>query len=115
MIAEDDPKIRDLFSKVLKSQGYDTVEAKDGEQAIKIYDDLQEKPNIIVLDFRMPKVDGLEVTKEILKRDPTTNILMITGDPRVNQKYLFDTGVKFKAKPVRMEEFLSEIQLFAKI
>jgi hypothetical protein len=40
---------------------------------------------------------------------------MITGDPRINQKYLFDTGIKFKAKPVRMDEFLSEIQLFTKI
>lgn len=115
MIAEDDPKIRNLFSKVLRSKGYDTVEAKDGEQAIKIYDDLREKPDIIVLDFRMPKVNGLEVTKEILKRDPSTNILMITGDPRINRKYLFDTGIKFKAKPVRMDDFLSEIQLFTQI
>ena len=61
------------------------------------------------------KVDGLEVTKEILKRDPSTNILMITGDPRINQKYLFDNGIKFKSKPVRMDDFLSEIQLFAQL
>ncbi len=115
MIAEDDPKIRSLFSKVLRSRGYDTVEAKDGEQAIKIYDDLKEKPDIIVVDFRMPKINGLEVTKEILKRDPSTNILMITGDPRINRKYLFDSGIKFKAKPVRMDDFLSEIQLFARL
>lgn len=115
MIAEDDPKIRNLFSKVLRSKGYDTVEAKDGEQAIKIYDDLLEKPDIIVVDYRMPKVNGLEVTKEILKRDPSTNILMITGDPRISKKTFPDNGIKFKAKPVRMDEFLSEIQLFAKI
>jgi DNA-binding NtrC family response regulator len=63
----------------------------------------------------MPKMNGLEVTKELLKRDPTTNILMITGDPRVNQNAISNTGIRFKCKPVRMEEFLSEIRSIAQV
>ena len=63
----------------------------------------------------MPKVNGLEVTREILKRDPSSNILMITGDPRVNRKKIVNSGIRFKSKPVRMDEFLSEIQSIAQI
>ncbi|NHK31529.1 MAG: response regulator, partial [Asgard group archaeon] len=115
LIAEDDPQIRGLFSKILISRGYDTIEATDGEEVIKIYDELSVKPEIIVVDFSMPKMNGLEVTKELLKRDPTTNILMITGDPRVNQSAISNTGIRFKYKPVRMEEFLSEIRSIAQV
>jgi DNA-binding response OmpR family regulator len=115
LIAEDDPQIRGLFSKILISRGYDTIEATDGEEVIKIYDELSVKPEIIVVDFSMPKMNGLEVTKELLKRDPTTNILMITGDPRVNQNAISNTGIRFKYKPVRMEEFLSEIRSIAQV
>ncbi|NHJ40648.1 MAG: response regulator [Asgard group archaeon] len=115
LIAEDDPQIRGLFSKILVSRGYDTIEATDGEEAIKIYDELLVKPEIIVVDFSMAKMNGLELTKEILKRDPTTNILMITGDPRVNQNTISNTGIRFKYKPVRMEEFLSEIRSIVQV
>lgn len=115
MIAEDDPLIRNLFRKILQQKGYDTVEAVDGEEAIRMWDDLCEKPDIIIVDYRMPKVNGLEVIREILDRDPRSNILMITGDPRINQDTMTDTGIKIKSKPVKMEEFLSEIRSIAQI
>ncbi|MHA1505359.1 MAG: response regulator [Candidatus Heimdallarchaeota archaeon] len=109
LIAEDDPHIRNLFKKILKNKGYDTIEARDGEQALEIYDTLSEKPDIIVLDFRMPKINGLEVIKEILNRDPESNILMISGDPCINQLDLTNSHIRFKEKPVKMDDFLSEI------
>ncbi|MHA1211546.1 MAG: response regulator [Candidatus Heimdallarchaeota archaeon] len=115
MIAEDDPKIRSLFKQILLSKGYDTVVATDGEQAVRIYDSLKEKPDIIIVDFRMPKLNGLEVTKEILQRDPTMSILMITGDPQVNHNTCVKNGIRYKSKPVRMDEFLQEIRSIAEI
>ena len=115
LIAEDDPLIRNLFKEILKSKGYDIIVAVDGEDALKVYTELKEKPDIIVLDFKMPKRDGLQVTQEILQRDPSSNILMITGDPRVDQQELVSRGVIFKEKPVRMDDFLREIQCIAQI
>lgn len=115
LIAEDDPLIRNLFKEILKSKGYDIIVAVDGEDALKVYTELKEKPDIIVLDFKMPKKDGLEVSKEILQRDPSSNILMITGDPRVDQNELHNRGVKYKEKPVKMDDFLKEIHNIAEM
>jgi len=115
LIAEDDPLIRNLFKEILKSKGYDIIVAVDGEDALKVYTELKEKPDIIVLDFKMPKKDGLEVSKEILQRDPSSNILMITGDPRVDQNELQNRGVKYKEKPVKMDDFLREIHNIAEM
>ncbi len=93
--------------------GRSQIEARDGEQALEIYDNLREKPDIIVLDFRMPKINGLEVIKQILDRDPQSNILMISGDPCINQLDLTNSHIRFKEKPVKLDEFLSEIKSIA--
>ncbi|RLI69184.1 hypothetical protein DRO91_04800 [Candidatus Heimdallarchaeota archaeon] len=115
MIAEDDPEIRKLFKKILIENGYETVEAIDGEEALSIYDALEVKPNLIILDYRMPRFNGIEVIKEILQRNPTISILMISGDPQIDHAFIADQGIKFKSKPVRMDEFLSEIRNFAQV
>lgn len=113
LIVEDDPLIRNLFKEVLIRKGYDIVEAVNGEDALVVYDKLEKKPDIIILDFRMPKVNGLELTREILSRDPKSNIFMLTGDPTINQKMVNNYGVIYKEKPVNLEEFLKEINSLA--
>ena len=115
LIAEDDPLIRNLFKEILKRKGYEIVEAVDGEDALIVYDKLQKKPDIIIVDFRMPKINGLELTQEILLRDPNSNIIMVTGDPTVNQEKIHDSGVIYREKPVQMDEFLKVINTLAMI
>lgn len=110
MIAEDDPFIRRLFTKVLQKNGYEIIEATNGKEAVRLFDNLNEKPNLIIVDFKMPEVNGLEMTNEILERDPNTNIIMITGDPKVNRNMVADKGIRFKSKPVKIDEFLEELQ-----
>jgi len=112
MIVEDDPLIRQLFKQLLTEKGYEIVgEAADGQQAITIFKSLSEKPDMILLDFRIPKKNGLEVMKEILENDPSIEILMISGDPNVNRKAIINGGARFKQKPVRIEELLNEIEM----
>jgi len=115
MIAEDDPLIRGLFCKILQQRGYDTIEAINGEEAIQIYDNMHIKPDILVLDYRMPRVNGLEVTREILQRDPAMNILLLTGDPRITNNTISEYGIRYKSKPVKMDDFINEIQSIAQI
>ncbi len=115
LIAEDDPLIRNLFKEILIRNGYDIVEAVDGEDALIVYDKLHKKPDIIIVDFRMPKINGLELTQEILSRDPNSNIIMVTGDPAMNQEILNNSGVIYKEKPVNLDEFLKEIHSLAEI
>ena len=76
LLAEDEEKIRQLLKQVLVHENYDVVTAKDGEQALELF--YQENFDLVILDWMMPKISGLEVAKEIKKELPT-KIIMLTA------------------------------------
>jgi len=116
MIVEDDPLIRQLYETILKKKGYDVVAvASDGEQAVTMYQDLNDKPDLIILDFRMPKMNGLQVSREILAENATTEILMISGDPTFDRKAVISRGINFMQKPVEISEIIKEISLIGNL
>ncbi|MHA1127010.1 MAG: response regulator [Candidatus Heimdallarchaeota archaeon] len=116
MIVEDDPLIRQLYETVLKKKGYDVVAvASDGAQAVTMYHDLDDKPDLIILDFRMPKMNGLQVSQEILAENATTEILMISGDPTFDRKAVISRGINFMQKPVEINEIIKEISLIGNL
>ena len=78
LVADDDARVRKVVSTTLGST-YRLLEAKDGEQAIATA--LRERPDLLLLDVRMPHMDGLEVCRQ-LKNDPTMagiKVVMLTG------------------------------------
>ena len=111
MIVEDDPLIRQLYEQILSEKGYQVIcVAADGAEAIKLYRKLEEKPDLIILDFRMPKKNGLEVSQEILDYNSSTDILMISGDPLFDRKAVLSSGVNVMQKPVNINVLLQEIR-----
>lgn len=76
LLAEDEEKIRQLLEQVLVYENYNVVTAKDGEQALELF--YQENFDLVILDWMMPKISGLEVAKEIKKELPT-KIIMLTA------------------------------------
>lgn len=76
LLAEDEEKIRKLLEQVLAHENYDVVTARDGEQALELF--YQENFDLVILDWMMPKISGLEVAKEIKKELPT-KIIMLTA------------------------------------
>ncbi len=111
MIVEDDPLIRQLYEQVLSQKGYQVIcVAADGAEAVKLYHKLEEKPDLIILDFRMPKMNGLEVTQEILDYNSNTDILMISGDPLFDRKAVISRGINIMQKPVNINALLNEIR-----
>ena len=110
LIVEDDETIRSLFKQILVSNGYEVIEATNGEEALQLYEELEEKPALIILDHLMPKKSGLEVTQELLERYSHQNILIITGYPSVEVNCFADQTIKLRLKPISVDEFLSEIQ-----
>ncbi|MBK5113593.1 MAG: response regulator [Candidatus Heimdallarchaeota archaeon] len=111
MIVEDDPLIRQLYEQILSQKGYHVIcVASDGAEAVKLYHKLDEKPDLIILDFRMPKKNGLEVSQEILGNNSSTDILMISGDPLIDRKAVISSRVNVMQKPVNINALLQEIR-----
>ena len=79
LLADDDLTIRSLVRMSLEGQGYDMIEAKDGEEALEQI--LIEAPDLVVLDVMMPGLTGWEITKYIRQREgyEGTLILMLTA------------------------------------
>ena len=95
---------------ILKDNGYEVFSARDGEEALNVFHAV--KPDLILLDVMMPKLDGYEVAKAIRAVDEDTPILMITAKGEVSDRRLgFLSGTDdYMVKPVDEEEMLLRIR-----
>ena len=77
--ADDEAHILHIVSMKLRNAGYDVVTAMDGEEALELC--RSEKPDLLITDYRMPYMSGLELCKELRTSDETRNIpaLMLTA------------------------------------
>lgn len=75
LLVDDDLTLREMYSERLKAEGFTVEMAKDGEEALAKAADL--KPNIILLDIMMPKINGLDVLKKLKQDTATASIPVI--------------------------------------
>lgn len=75
LIVDDDMILREMYEARLKEGGYEIVSASDGEEALQKA--ASEKPDVILLDIMMPKVNGIDVMKKLREDEPTANIPVI--------------------------------------
>jgi len=76
LIADDNQDVINILVPTL-SDYYEVIEARTGEEAIKLYD--EHRPDIVVMDYVMPDMDGAEATKRILEMDRHARVIGITG------------------------------------
>ncbi len=76
LIVEDDENIRDLLKIYLEKEGFETLEAEDGQKALTVFE--KDKPHLIILDLMIPITDGITVAKEIRKKS-NVPILILTA------------------------------------
>ena len=84
--------------------------ASDGEEAVRKYRDMKEKPVIIIMDQRMPVKDGVSATQEILKINPAATIFFGSADLHIEKEARAAGAKGFLLKPFRIEELLSAIK-----
>jgi len=92
LLVDDEAGICKVLGISLTDSGYDVQTAQSGEQALKIFDDLQ--PPIVITDIKMPAMDGIELLREIKGRRPDTEVIMITGHGDID---LAIESLKFEA------------------
>jgi len=103
LIVDDEEIIVRLLSMSLRSDGYETVTAGNGEEALKVLE--AESPDIVVTDIKMPVMDGLELLKRIKKIDAEKEVIIVTGHGDIDSTI---TALQYGAsdfinKPVRDE------------
>jgi len=113
LVVDDDPDIRDILKLTLSEESYEVIEAEDGEEAIKAIH--SKSPDLVLLDYRIPKVDGREVCRQI-KNDILLShlpIIMVTGSGDVNDKVGgIDSGADdYIVKPFEPKELLARIRM----
>ena len=77
LVVDDEQDIRDASERILVRTGFQVLKATNGQEALNILD--MDGIDIVLLDLKMPGMDGLEVLKQIRKRGETIQVIVITG------------------------------------
>ena len=113
LIVDDEEQIRNILRMYLVKEGYEILEAEDGEKAIKLF---YEKPvDLVILDVMLPKKDGWSILREI-KRYSNTPVLMLTArDDSEDEIFGFEIGAdEYITKPFNNKILLARIKSLLK-
>ena len=110
LIVDDEASIRQFMKINLDYQGYQTVEAASGEEAIKIFE--QEKPAVAILDIMLPGISGYEVCEKIRSLSPMTGIIMVSAKSQDIDKILgLEKGADdYIIKPFNPQELILRVR-----
>ena len=118
LVAEDNEFARLQYQKVFEKHQHKITVAKDGEQCVEIYKKMLEtthsggEPNIVLLDFIMPKKNGVRVAKEILELKPSQKIIFLSAFGNGILDDAVDTlnDVEIIQKPFSLEFLINKIE-----
>ena len=114
LVVDDEAQVRKPISIMLTKDGYEVIEAADGEEAIRLLNsgDNALMVDTILCDIRMPKINGDEAILYFRSQYPTVPVVVITGYPDVELAVsLMRQGIRdYLVKPVSREELLSVIR-----
>ena len=111
VLADDHPVVREGLASILKAKDIKVIgQASDGEEACRLYDKLS--PDILVLDLRMPKKDGLQAVNELMSRIPKPRIIvMTTYEGEEDVRRALSAGAKgYVLKGTKREEILETVR-----
>jgi two-component system chemotaxis response regulator CheY len=110
-VVDDDQSLQRLYSLILKEAGFEIIEtAINGKDALEKYNKLEVKPDIILMDHRMPIKNGLDTMTEILKLNKNEKIIFASADISVKEKAKSIGACAFLDKPFKMQHLLIIIQ-----
>ncbi len=109
LMVDDEKRFRDTTRKILMKKGFDTILAESGEQALE---KIKQEPDVVILDIKMPGIDGHEALAEIKKRKPELPVIMLTGHgamPSAKQA-LVEGAFDYLSKPCDIDLLTEKIK-----
>lgn len=107
LLVEDEPAVRTLFATALTRAGYTVHNARNGEEAVKVFEEHQDTIDLLLTDMRMPYMNGADLARELRTRKSDLKLICISGYPgslatSVTSDYL--------AKPFSRDEMLKKVR-----
>jgi CheY-like chemotaxis protein len=107
LLVEDEPAVRQLFAQALLREGYSVFEARNGQEAMKLFDQHGDSIDMLLTDMRMPYMGGAELAHHLRGRRRTLKLLCISGYPGHLDP---DLAVEFLAKPFSRDDLLKKVR-----
>jgi len=109
LVVDDDPHIREVVQFALDKEGFDTLEAGDGAQALERF--AADRPDLIVLDITMPELDGTEVCRRIRQTSRTPIIFLSSRDDEIDRVLGLELGGDdYITKPFSPRELVARVK-----
>jgi DNA-binding NarL/FixJ family response regulator len=112
MVVDDDPFLIDLFE---ASSGVYEIEvvgrASDGIEALRVYPGLSTRPDIVIMDQRMPNMCGVECTKRLLQMDSSARIVFVSAEHGAKSEALAAGAIAFMEKPFAMRDLMEVLTM----
>ena len=110
MIVDDDLSLQKMLERILELKGYVVLaNVCDGKEAVEKYKTLESKPDIILMDYRMPVMNGMQATREIKELDHAAKFIFISGDETMKTQAFGLSVCDFLTKPVEIETLFATI------
>lgn len=109
LVVEDEPQIADTLERYLRANGFRTERAGDGERALELW--RRARPDLILLDLMLPKLDGLEVLKRIRQEDKTPIVVLTAKAEEVDRLLGLELGADdYVVKPFSPREVVARVK-----
>lgn len=113
LVIDDEPEVRKIVHLALEKNGYDVVEAEDGEKAIEVIrsGDNPLLTDVIICDVRMPKINGVEAVAFFREQFPSVPIIVLTGYPdmQLATSFIKQGVMEYLVKPVEKEKLVETV------
>jgi DNA-binding response OmpR family regulator len=110
LIVDDEEKIRELINKYLVNEGFEVIEAADGYQALELA--ASENPDLIVLDWLLPGISGLEVCRQVRQKSAIPIIMLTAKTEEIDKLLGLELGADdYITKPFSLRELTARIRV----
>ena len=111
LVVDDEFRMRKLVKDFLQKENCKVLEAEDGEEAIKVFDENKDKINLILLDVMMPKLDGWSVLRQIRQESKVPVIMLTARGEEQDELFGFELGVdEYISKPFSPKILVARIK-----
>ncbi len=111
LVVDDESRMRKLIRDFLVKNGYEILEAGDGEEALKVFEENENKIQLILLDVMMPKLDGWSVLRQIRQKSKVPIIMLTARGEEQDELFGFELGVdEYIAKPFSPKILVARVE-----